>query len=440
MPAPTTAPLPPTRDYLALPVGRRAGWVLLLGSMTAIGALTIDLYLPAFPTLARELDTSAARVQLTLTGTLAGLALGQLVVGPLSDALGRRRPLLAGLALHLLASLACVVAPSIGVLGALRVLQGVGVAAASVVALAVVRDLFDGGGAARLVSRLVLVIGVAPVLAPSIGSFLLGVTGWRGIFALLAAIAGTLFLLAATRLPETLPPALRRPVGARATLGTYRVLLGDRAMLGLVLTAGLTISALFSYVSGAPFVLQELYGLDAQQFALVFAAIGGSLVVGTQTTGQLVSRVAPQKLLLTGLSGGLVGGLLLLTLVATGTGGLLGVVLPLCLTTLFVGVAMPSTPSLVLARHGWAAGSAAALLGCAQFGIGAAVAPVVGLVGLRGDLGMALAITGALAAALVVLLVVVRPVLSAPPVLPPGAGPDPQPPTAEPVAVRAAAR
>ena len=439
VPARSSALAPSTRDYLALPLRQRASWVVLLGSMTAVTALTIDLYLPAFPTLQDELATSAARVQLTLTGTLVGLALGQLVVGPLSDALGRRRPLVAGLALHLVASLACAVAPSIAVLGVLRVLQGVGCAAASVVALAVVRDLFDGAGGARLVSRLVLVIGVAPVLAPSVGSYLLAVTSWRGIFVLLAVIAAALWVAALLWLPETLPPALRRPVGVRSSARTYRSLLGDRATLGLVVTAGLTISALFSYVSAAPFVLQELYGLDAQDFALVFAVIGASLVVGTQTTGQLVSRVAPQRLLVTGLVGGLAGALVITALVVTDTGGLAALVVALCATTLFTGVAMPSSPSLVLSRHAWAAGSAAALLGFAQFGIGGAVAPVVGLSGLRGDLAMALAMAAALATALVVHLLVVRPVLNDPPRLR-GASSVPPRPAAARVAVRGASR
>ncbi len=403
------------RDYLALPLRSRVGWIVLLGSMTALSALTIDLYLPAFPVLQDELSTSAARVQLTLTGTLAGLALGQLVIGPLSDALGRRTPLLAGLALHLLASAACAVAPSIEVLGALRVLQGVGSAAASVVALAVVRDLFDGPGAGRLVSRLVLVIGVAPVLAPSVGSYLLQATSWRGVFVLLAVVSGALLVVAALRLPETLPPALRRPVGVRSTATTYRVLLSDRVMLGLVLTAGLTLSALFSYVAAAPFVLQDLYGLGASEFALAFAVIGTCLVIGTQTTGQLMGTTSPQRLLLVGLLGGLAASLVLLVLVLTGTGGLLGVLVPLSVAVLFLGLSLPAVPTLVLERHGWAAGTAAALLGFAQFGVGGAVSPVVGLLGLRGDVAMAMAVAGGVAAALLVHLLLTRPRLASPP-------------------------
>ena len=407
------AVLPPTRDFLSLPPRSRAGWVVLLGSMAALGALTIDTYLPAFPALRDDLATSARLVQLTLTGTLVGVALGQLAVGPLSDALGRRVPLLVGLGIHLAASVGCALAPSVEVLGVLRVLQGLGSAAASVTALAVVRDLFDGAGSSRLVARLVLVIGVSPLLAPSLGGALLAVTGWRGIFAVLAVVALVLMAVAALRLPETLPPARRRPAGPRSTAATYRRLLGDRATGGLVLTAGLTNSMIFSYVAGAPFVLQELYGLDAQQFALAFAAIGACFVAGTQVTAQLVATVAPQRLLVTGLVGALVAALALVVDATTHGAGLLGVVGLLCATTVFVGMAIPSTPALVLGRNGWAAGSAAALVGFAQFGLGAVVAPLVGLLGLRGDLTLGLAVASGAAAALVVLSVVVLPVLRA---------------------------
>ena len=407
------AALPPTRDFLSLPPRARAGWVVLLGSMAALGALTIDTYLPAFPALRDDLATSARLVQLTLTGTLVGVALGQLVVGPLSDALGRRGPLLIGLGIHLAASVGCALAPTVEVLGALRLLQGLGSAAASVTALAVVRDLFDGAGSSRLVGRLVLVIGVSPLLAPTLGGWLLAMTDWRGIFAALALVAVALLAVAAARLPETLPPARRRPAGLRGTAATYRRLLGDRATAGLVVTAGLTNSMIFSYVAGAPFVLQELYGLDAQQFALAFAAIGACFIAGTQVSAQLVTTVAPQRLLATGLVGAMAAALALVVDASTHAAGLYGVVGLLCATTVFVGMAIPNTPALVLERNGWAAGSAAALVGFAQFGLGAAVAPLVALVGLRGDLTLGVAVAVGAGAALVVLTVVVLPVLRA---------------------------
>src|SRR5689334_19145578 len=188
-----------------LPLGRRFRIVLVLGFLTALGPLTIDMYLPSLPTITDDRHATAAAVQLTLTGTLVGLAFGQLLVGPLSDAVGRRLPLLAGIAVHVLASILCVFAPNLALLGTLRVLQGLGAAAAAVIAMAMVRDLFDGLAAARLFSRLILVVGVAPILAPTVGGLVLGWTSWRGVFVVLAAAGAAIMLAAALVLPETLP-------------------------------------------------------------------------------------------------------------------------------------------------------------------------------------------------------------------------------------------
>src|SRR5918911_2399899 len=189
---------------------------LTLGAFVAVGPLTIDMYLPALPTLRADLATTSAAVQLTLTGTLVGLAVGQLLIGPWSDALGRRRPLLAGVALHVLASLLVLVAPTVEVLAVLRVLQGIGTAAAGVVALAIVRDLFEGRPAATMLSRMFLVMGVAPVLAPTLGGELLRFTSWRGVFAALAGYGVLLLAIAGLALQETLPPERRRPGGIAA--------------------------------------------------------------------------------------------------------------------------------------------------------------------------------------------------------------------------------
>src|SRR5215213_8001255 len=225
----------------------RLTMILVLGALVALGPLTIDMYLPALPALTADLATTSATVQLTLTGTLIGLALGQLVIGPLSDALGRRRPLLAGTALHVVASLLVLVAPNVAVLG---VLQGVGTAAASVVALAIVRDLFEGRAAATMLSRLFLVMGVAPVLAPTIGGEVLRFTSWRGVFAVLAVYGVLVLVLGSVGLRETLPPARRRSGGIAGTLRTYGGLFRDRTYVGLIVVAGLTMAALFTYVSG----------------------------------------------------------------------------------------------------------------------------------------------------------------------------------------------
>src|SRR3712207_822521 len=270
------------------------------------------MYLPALPTITRELETTASAVQLTLTGTLIGLALGQLVLGPVSDALGRRPPLLAGTALHVLASLLVLVAPNLAVLGALRVFQGVGAAAGAVVAMAIVRDLYDGRAAATMLSRLFLVMGAAPVLAPTVGGELLRITSWRGVFAVLALYGVLLFVVGALTVPETLPPGRRVTGGIAGTLRTYRGLLRDRVYVGLVLVAGLTMAGLFSYVSGSSFVYQRQFGLDEQQFGLLFGAGAFFLIGATQLNPVLLRRWSPAQVLSLAMLAGTVAALVLL--------------------------------------------------------------------------------------------------------------------------------
>ncbi|WP_233579214.1 Bcr/CflA family efflux MFS transporter [Micromonospora sp. BL4] len=385
---------------------QRAQLVLVLGAMIAIGPLTIDMYLPALPAITAGLQTTETAVQLTLTGTLLGLALGQLLVGPLSDVVGRRMPLLAGLALHVAASVLCVFAPSIAVLGVLRVMQGLGVAAATVVATAVVRDLFSGASFARIFSRLMLVMGLAPILAPTLGSGLLRWTEWRGVFAALAVLGALLIVVAALRLPETLPVARRRHGGVGATMRDYRGLLNDRAFVGLVLVAGLAMAALFAYVSGSSFVLQEQYGLDEQQFGLAFGAGAVGLIAATQFNVRLLRRYTPQQILVSALIAGTSAGLLLIMFAATGLGGLGTLLASLWLVLAAAGLALPNAPALAMTRHSEAAGTAAALLGAVQFGVGALSAPLVGLFG-TGSVPMAIVIAGGMAAATLVMLFVV---------------------------------
>jgi DHA1 family bicyclomycin/chloramphenicol resistance-like MFS transporter len=381
---------------------------LVLGAFVAIGPLTIDMYLPALPTITRELETTSAAVQLTLTGTLVGLALGQLVLGPLSDALGRRRPLLAGTALHVLASLLVLVAPNLAVLGALRMLQGVGTAAGAVIALAIVRDLYDGRGAATMLARLFLVLGAAPVLAPTIGGELLRFTSWRGIFAFLAVYGVLMIVVGARALPETLPPERRQSSGVRGTLRGYRDLVRDRVYVGLVLVAGLTMAGLFSYVSGSAFVYQEEFGLDEQQFGMLFGAGAFWLIAATQLNPVLLRRWSPAQLLVAGTVAGALSGASLVLLAGTGTGGLWAVAGSLWAVLFACGLALPNAPALALSRHGEAAGTAAALLGAVQFGVGALVSPVVGLLG-NDAVAIGSVVVTALVLAIAVLVVVVRP-------------------------------
>ena len=227
----------------------RIKMIFVLGLLVALGPLTIDMYLPALPKIAEELNVTSSVAQLTLTGTLAGLAIGQLVIGPLSDSLGRRKPLFAGIVLHMLASLLCLFAPNIAVLGVARGLQGMGAAAGMVVAIAVVGDLYKDNAAATVMSRLMLVLGVAPVLAPSLGAAVLLHGSWHWVFAALVVVAGALLVMAVLALPETLPVDHRRPLKIRGIAATYLELLRDVRFVILVLIAALGMSGLFAYLS-----------------------------------------------------------------------------------------------------------------------------------------------------------------------------------------------
>jgi MFS transporter, DHA1 family, multidrug resistance protein len=371
--------------------------IVVLGALIALGPLTIDMYLPALPAIEHDLLTSSSSVQLTLTGTLLGLGLGQLAIGPFSDAVGRRLPLILGIAVHIAASLLCVVAPNVAVLGALRLVQGIGAAAAMVVALAVVRDLFSGRAAATALSRLMLVMGAAPILAPTLGAAVLLTGSWRGVFAVLAALGAALLLVAVFLLKETLPPERRRTGAFRPVLRTYRSLIADRQFVVLALIAALGMSALFSYVSGSSFVLQGGYGLDQQEFGLVFG-IGAIAIIGaSQLNVVALNRWSPMRIVFAALGTAAAAGVALIVLTVAG-GGLVGFVVPLFVLLGALGFVLPNAPALALTRHGEAAGTAAALLGATQFALGALIAPLVGVLGNDGP-AMALTMTACAALA-----------------------------------------
>lgn len=362
-------------------VPHRIRVTLILGALIALGPLTIDTYLPALPRVGVDLAAAEATVQLTLTGTLLGIALGQIVIGPLSDAWGRRLPLLAGTALHMVSCAAVGVTPTIEVLAALRVLQGIGASAGLVVGLAVVRDLYTGRQGATMLSRLLLVLGVFPVIAPTLGGFLLGWTSWRGVF-LFLALYGLVMLVIVTRgLPETLPVTRRRSARLGPTLRTYGSLMTDRVFVGLVLVSGFAMAGLFSYVSGAAYVYQQQFGLDQQTFGLLFGAGAVWLLVGTQLNPVLLRRYEPRWILTVAVLAGVVVGAALFTLSATGVGGFPGLLIGVWALLLLAAFVLPNAPMLALAGYGESAGTAAALLGALQFGIGAVTTPIVGVLG-----------------------------------------------------------
>jgi MFS transporter, DHA1 family, multidrug resistance protein len=379
--------------------------IVVLGALVALGPLTIDMYLPALPRIADELGVSSSVAQLTLTGTLAGLALGQLIVGPLSDSLGRRRPLMAGIVLHMLASLLCLFAPNITVLSLGRGLQGMGAAAAMVVAVAVVGDLFDDTEAATVMSRLMLVLGVAPIVAPSLGAAVLLKASWHWVFAVLIVLAAGLLLVAALALPETLPRLNRRPLRVRSIASTYVALLSDLRFVILVLVGALGMAGLFAYIAGAAFVLQGRHGLDQQTFALVFGAGAIAFVAATQVNVVLLRRFPPQRILVWALAAATGAGAVFIVLSVTHTGGMFGFLLPVWAILAMMGFVIPNAPAVALSRHHEASGTAAALLGAAQFGVGAAIAPVVGLMG-NDEIALAVVMTAGVAIALLALLAV----------------------------------
>jgi len=379
--------------------------ILVLGALIALGPLTIDMYLPALPSIVDDLNTSSAAVQLTLTGTLIGLAIGQLVIGPLSDIVGRRLPLIAGTAVHIVASLLCVVAPSVAMLGVFRGLQCLGAAAADVVAMAVVRDLFTGRAAATVLSRLMLVMGVAPVLAPSIGGGILLVGSWRWVFGALALLGVGLLVLAIFSLRESLPPERRRGRGIMPIVRTYGSLLRDGQFLVLVFVAALAMSALFAYIAGSSFALQEEFGLNEQQFAIVFSLGAIALIGASQFNVVVLGHFTPVRIVIAALAAALAAAVVMAFLSLAGLGGILGFLIPLWFVLGAVGFVMPNAPALALTRHGEAAGTAAALLGAAQFGFGAIIAPVVGVLG-NDAVAVSVTMVGVSATALVALTAV----------------------------------
>lgn len=401
----------PSSARLSTPTNGRASvkLLLLLGTMLVIGPSTIDMYLPALPRITAEFGASEAAVQLTLAGTMVGMALGMLVIGPLSDSLGRRRPLLVGVSAHVIASLAILLVPNVETLGILRVLQGFGAAASATIGMAVVRDLFTGVRAAQVLSRLMLVMGLAPILAPSIGSAILTVTGWRAIFLVLALISAFVIAGTARFLPETLPPHRRRAASPRALVATVGELLRDRVYVGLIVVQGLTFAALFTYVSGSSFVLQGSFGLSEQQFGLAFSAGAVGMIVMTQVNVPLLKRFAPGTMLITGVVGCFGSALLLVITSLTAFGGLFGVLVPIWLTMSFLALTFPNTPAIALSRHGDAAGTAAAFMGASQNLVGALAAPLVGLVGSATALPMGVIMASCFGLAAVVLVFGVKP-------------------------------
>jgi DHA1 family bicyclomycin/chloramphenicol resistance-like MFS transporter len=373
--------------------------LVILGALAAFGPLSNDTYLSALPSIGSDLDASAASVQLTVTACLLGLASGQMVAGPLSDRLGRRRPLLVGLVGYTVVSLLCALAPSVWALIALRLAQGLCGAAGIVIARAIVRDLHEGAAAARVFALILVVTGLAPILAPIAGAAVLQVSTWRGIFVALAGVGAVISLATFVGLRESLPRERRRSDGLRRTLSVFGGLLHDRWFIGHGLATGLVFGAMFAYIAGSPFVLQEIYGLSPVEFSLVFGLNALGIVTVSVLGSRIVGRVGPRVLLTVGLLESCVGaGLLVLAIVLDL--GVVAVCLALFLVVSAVGLVSPNATALALTEHPETAGSASALLGLLQFVVGAVAAPLVGVAGADDALPMAITIAVLASAAL----------------------------------------
>ncbi|WP_035154553.1 multidrug effflux MFS transporter [Cohnella thermotolerans] len=378
----------------ALQGKRRLGTAAILGLLSAFGPFSLDMYLPALPMVADDLQSSASLTQLSLTACLVGLALGQLLVGPFSDVRGRRVPLAAGLILYTVVSLLCLLSPSIWSFVGLRFVQGLAGSAGIVLSRAVARDMYSGTELTKFFSLLMLVNGAAPIVAPVAGGQLLHITDWRGVFLVLSLIGAASLVAVLFGLPETLPPAKRTKGGLPETLRTIARITRDREFMGYALAQGLVSAAMFAYISGSPFVLEDLYGVSAQTFSAIFATNGAGIIVASQLAGRLAGRVGERKLLIAGLFIAAAGGISLLAAIASGAG--LWAILPLLFVVVScVGLVGTASFPLAMRNQGQSAGSASALLGVLSYIFGGVVMPLVGLGGSQTAMPMGIIIAAA---------------------------------------------
>jgi DHA1 family bicyclomycin/chloramphenicol resistance-like MFS transporter len=383
-------------------------WIaIILGALTAFGPLSLDMYLPSLPELAKDLHSSPSLAQLSLTACLVGLAVGQLVAGPLSDVRGRRLPLIIGLSLYVITSFLCSISPSIETLIVLRFIQGLGGSAGVVVARAMVRDMYSGTELTKFFALLMLVNGVAPIAAPIAGAQLLRFTSWPGVFIVLGVIGLVMLASVLFGLRETLPVSQRSGGGLKNTLSTYGRLLRDRMFMGYAVSQGLVFAAMFAYIAGSPFVIQDLFGASPQMFSLIFAVNGLGIIITGQVTGRLASRFGETKLLVAGLIYATTGGLLLLAMIALGA-GLYVILVPLFMVVSSVGIVSTAAFSLAMQKQGQAAGSASALQGLLSLIGGALVAPLVGLGGSGTALPMGIVIAVADVGAILCYVLMIR--------------------------------
>lgn len=377
------------------------GQIVLLAALSAFGPLSLDMYLPGLPPMTRDLHTSASAAQLTITACMIGLGVGQVIAGPVSDARGRRRPLLAGILGYILSSVACAVSPSVGVLVVMRLIQGMAGSVGIVIARAIVRDLSGGTVAARLFGVLMGITGVVPVAAPLVGGQVLLFTSWRGVFIVLAAIGLPLVVATALMLPESLPVHQRHTGGLPAVLRRFGALLRDRRYLPYALAFALSFAAMFGYISGSSYVLENIYGISPQLFSVIFAVNSAGLIALSLIGSRAVGARSSAWLMRRGLFGTAAASLAALA-VTVAHAGLAPLLVCFFLLLCANGIVLPNGTASAMASQTGSLGAASALLGLGQFGSGAIIAPLVGVAGSHDALPMAVVIAAAGTGALLV--------------------------------------
>ncbi|EJM67915.1 multidrug effflux MFS transporter [Pseudomonas sp. GM55] len=352
--------------------------ILILGALSAFGPLAIDFYLPAFPAMALAFGTDENHVQMTLAAYFLGLSIGQLAYGPVADRFGRRIPLLTGVGLFTAASLACAYAPNLEWLIGARFVQALGGCAGMVISRAVVSDKCDAVGSAKVFSQLMLVMGLAPILAPLLGGLLVNTTGWQSIFLALTGFSALAGLAVATGLPESLPAHVpRQPLSG--ALRQYGRLLADPIFLGHALTGGIAIAGMFAYIAGSPFIIIKLYGVPAEHFGWLFGTNAAGFILVAQVNARLLAKRGPAYLLARAVWVYLAAGVALLAVSSLHTAQLWPLLIPLFICIASLGCISPNAAACAMSGQGGRAGSASALLGCLQFSVAAGASALVGV-------------------------------------------------------------
>ena len=366
--------------------------ILILGALSAFGPLAIDFYLPGFPAMATAFATDETQIQLTLAVYFLGLSIGQLIYGPIADRFGRRIPLLVGVGLFTVASLACALAPSLEWLIGARFVQALGGCAGMVLSRAIVSDKCDSVGAAKVFSQLMLVMGLAPILAPMLGGLLVNLYGWQSIFIVLTAFSALAALAVALGLPESLPDNVpRQPLSG--ALRQYGRLLKDREFLGHALTGGIAMAGMFAYIAGSPFVFIKLYDVPAEHYGWLFGSNAAGFILVAQINARLLANRGPAFLLARTIWIYLAAGVVLLGVSALHTQQLWPLLIPLFVCIASLGCIIPNASACAMSGQGARAGSASAMLGCLQFSVAAGAASLVGVLHNGTAMPMAMVIT-----------------------------------------------